>query len=836
MKTYPIDNILSSLKEHLLRNRSLVLQAPPGAGKTTRVPLALLECIPKSAGRIVMLEPRRIAATSASRWMAATLGEEIGATVGYTIRFDRRTSAATRIEVVTEGILTRRIQSDQGLEGVAMVIFDEFHERSLHADLALALCLDIQRNLRDDLKILVMSATLDGGPIAALLGDVPVITTEGRAFPVEERYLPPPQEGPRSVRTADALRTVLKETVGDVLVFLPGAGEIRAVADLLRPALELTGGEVCPLYGDLSFEEQERAIVPSGKRRIVLATNIAETSLTIEGVQVVVDSGLVRRLQYDPSTGMNRLMTVSISRASAEQRKGRAGRLGPGICYRLYGQYTFQAMLPFAPPEILISDLSSLVLELSVWGVKDPAELSWLDAPPGKAWDAAKMLLTELTALDGSGSPTALGRKMAGLPLHPRLSRLLVKAAEAGVGVLGADLAALLSERDIVRRGMDEPDLTERLEMLRRWRRDGKTPASADAAALKAVERTSRQLLTLIQRTETKKTEKQDEQELIAALLLAAFPDRLARLRDNDSGGRYVSFYGRGISFARPCRLAQKQYIIALNVDAGEKAEGTVHLAVSLDEELLRQECGSRILKSRKVEWDRREKKVTAVSEERLGAIILSEKPFQPAAEETGPVLCEAIRQDASLLFFNPAARKFMGRIALVRHAFPEETWPDLSENNLLATPEGWLLPWLTGVRNARDLAALNLLPALKAQLTWQQNRMLEERFPSHLVVPSGSSIALDYDSGDIPVLAVKLQEMFGLADTPMIAGGRVKVLLHLLSPARRPVQITQDLRGFWNTGYPLVKKELKGRYPKHPWPEDPWNAPPTKRLKPKGT
>ncbi|MBA4373227.1 MAG: ATP-dependent helicase HrpB [Thermodesulfovibrio sp.] len=836
MKTYPIDNILSQLKDTVLRNRSLVLQAPPGAGKTTRVPLALLENISPAAGRIVMLEPRRIAATSASRWMASILGEEVGATVGYTIRFDRRVSDATRIEVVTEGILTRRIQSDPGLDGVAMVIFDEFHERSLQADLALALCLDIQQNLREDLKIMVMSATLNSGPIAALLGNAPVITSEGKIFPVEERYLAETKEGPPAARAAEAVRRVVRETDGDILVFLPGAGEIKAAAEILRPALEQIGGEVHPLYGDLSFEEQERAIIPSAKRRIVLATNIAETSLTIEGVQVVVDSGLARRLQYDPSTGMNRLVTVSVSRASAEQRKGRAGRLGPGICYRLYSKYTFQSMVPFALPEILISDLSSLVLELAVWGVKDPSALSWLDDPPPKAWEAATVLLRELEALDKSGSVTAIGRKMARLPLHPRLSRLFVRAEEAGEIQLGADLAALLSERDIMRRGTGEPDLTERLELLRRWRREGKIAGTADLGALRAVDRTAKQLVNLIQKTERKRAERKDEQEMISVLLLAAFPDRLAKLREKESNGRYVLSHGRGVRFARQCSLAGNKYIIALNVDAGEKAEGVVHLAVSVDEDMLRRECSSRIEQIRRVEWERRERKVLAVSEERLGAIIMSEKPFYPTADETVPVVCEAIQADASLLIFNPEARKFMGRVALIQRAFPEEAWPDLSESHLASTPEIWLRPWLGSIRNARDLAGLNLLPALKAQLTWVQSRLLDERFPSHLVVPSGSRIALDYDSGDIPVLAVKLQEMFGLADTPMIAGGRVKVLLHLLSPARRPVQITQDLKGFWNSGYQQVKKELKGRYPKHPWPDDPWNALPTKRLKPKGT
>ncbi|RPI77181.1 MAG: ATP-dependent helicase HrpB, partial [Desulfobacteraceae bacterium] len=451
--SYPIDEILPALKTAVLDNPSVVLQAPPGAGKTTRVPLALLDILPAGKGRLVMLEPRRIAAVAAARWMAHLLGEEVGRTVGYSIRFDSKISGDTRIEVVTEGILTRRIQADPSLKKTAMVIFDEFHERSLQADLALALCLDARKHLREDLKILVMSATLESAPLAALLGDAPVIASHGKIFPVQERY---PDENRNlfpAAQAAAAVATALQETNGDILVFLPGAGEIRACAEALRPLAE-RGKEIAihPLYGDLPFEEQERAILPGPMRKIVLATNIAETSLTIEGVQVVIDSGLTRRLQYDPATGLNRLITVTASKASAEQRKGRAGRLGPGICYRLYGKHTFQSMIPYAPPEILISDLSALVLDLAAWGVKESSELAWLDAPPKPAWDTARELLQDLGALDGSGAITSKGKDMARLPLQPRLARLLLRAQELDCAQLGVDLAALLSERDILRR------------------------------------------------------------------------------------------------------------------------------------------------------------------------------------------------------------------------------------------------------------------------------------------------------------------------------------------------------------------------------------------------
>ncbi|MDA8082651.1 MAG: ATP-dependent helicase HrpB [Nitrospiraceae bacterium] len=837
MKHYPIDEILPELKKAIAGSPSAVLQAPPGAGKTTRVPLALLDIVP---GRILLLEPRRIAAVSAARWMAKTLGEQPGQTVGYTIRFDRKVSAATGIEVVTEGILTRRIQSDPGLEGVGIVIFDEFHERSIHADLALALCLDIQKNLREDLKILVMSATLDTGPAAALLGNAPVITSAGRSFPVEEIYMTEAGDVRLTRRVADAVNIALHNTKGDILVFLPGAGEISSCAATLRTMAgkKPDGVEVHPLFGDLPFEEQERAILPSKNRKIVLATNIAETSLTIEGVHVVIDSGLARRLQYDPSSGMNRLITVSISRASAEQRKGRAGRLGPGFCYRLYSQYGFESMIPFAPPEILVSDLSSVVLELAVWGVRSRTELSWLDAPPAAAWDSAKSLLTGLGAIDTAGAVTRTGKKMAALPLHPRLGRLLVKAEGLGCPQLGADLAALLSERDILRRGAqgrdDEPDISVRLDILRRWRRDGIVPEGADVWALRTVEKTARHLLRAAGGQDNLCKEA-GEHELISRLLLVAFPDRIARHRE-DAEGRYLLSQGRGVRFGRTSSISRSPYIIALNVDAGAGAEGIVHLAADITEELIRDECPSLIEKSRRVEWDRRGGRIVAVVEENIGEVALSVKPFNPTNDEKAPVLCEAIRSNPLLLNFSREDNEFLSRVALMRKTFPDGGWPELSPDGLAQNPELWLLPWLNRIRSAKDLAAMDLLPALKALLTWEQQRALESNAPTHIIVPSGSRISVDYSAGDTPVLAVKLQEMFGLADTPAVAGGRVKVLLHLLSPARRPLQVTQDLRGFWNSGYQEVKKEMKGRYPKHPWPDDPWNAAPTRRAKPKGT
>jgi len=831
----PIVDILPELKAAVCRNSTVVLQAPPGAGKTTRVPLALLDVIPPENGRILMLEPRRIAAVSAARWMAKTLGEDIGGTLGYSIRFDSRVSPQTRIEVMTEGILTRRILATPDLAGVAMVIFDEFHERSLQADLALALCLDIRRGLRDDLKLLVMSATLDCGPVSVLLDDAPVISSQGQAYPVEIRYCGDNRDSSVTSRMTDVVLKALGETEGDVLAFLPGAGEIRAVCEALGEAMnDRSTGNISlhPLYGDLPFEEQERAILPAATRKIVLATNIAETSLTIEGVRVVVDCGLTRRLQYDPATGMNRLVTLSVSQASARQRQGRAGRLMPGVCYRLYSHHTFQSLVPFAPPEIAISDLSSLVLDLAAWGVFDPGVLSWLDPPPPAAWRAAQELLKELGALDAKSLITPAGQAMSRLPLHPRLARLILKAAESGCPSLGADLAALLSERDILRSSFHTrivgSDLNDRLGILRQWRKDKRQPGPADASALRTVDATSRQIRRLM--GNVCDTGNQAD-SMIARLLLFAFPDRIAGKREDDNS-RYTLRSGRGVRLSAKTLTAESPYLIALVVDKGEKAEGTVHMAEPLTENLLRKVLGNQIESRRRVEWDKTEGRIIAVLEEHLGTLVLSVKPVNPSHEDIAFVLCEAIRTRAARINFSREAAQFQGRVRLMRRIFTEEKWPDLSEEALLSAPEEWLLPWLSGIRTAAQLAALNIMPALTETLPWDQRRLLNERAPVAIAAPSGHSIPVDYASGEIPVLAVKLQEMFGLAETPAIAGGRVRLLLHLLSPARRPVQITRDLKAFWDAAYPQVKKELKGRYPKHPWPDDPWNASPTRKTK----
>jgi ATP-dependent helicase HrpB len=842
-QSLPIDEILPELLLSLRNHPNCVLHAPPGAGKTTRVPIALLDVIPAAAGKIIMLEPRRLAAVSAARWMSRSLGEEAGGTVGYSIRFDSCSSSNTRIEVVTEGILTRRIQNDPLLEGVAMVIFDEFHERSIHADLGLALCLDVQRQVRADLKILVMSATLDCEPLSRLLGDATVVSSAGRSFPVEEIYLDNQHHGPLPARVVAATLRALADTAGDVLVFLPGAGEIRSCAARLAEAgLAQRGISIHPLYGDLPFDQQQSAIQPGRQRKVVLATSIAETSLTIEGVRTVIDCGLSRRLRHDQGSGMNRLVTVRESKASAEQRRGRAGRLAAGVCYRLFSRHTYQAMTPHTPPEILDSDLAPLLLELTAWGVTDPASLSWLDPPPAAALSSARQLLQDLAALDGAGRVTALGGAMARLPLHPRLSRLLLRARDLGCPDTGCDLAALLSERDIVRRtpggnttGRNVTSVSERLEVFQEWRRSDRVGEDADVGALKAVERVSGQLRRL-PGISSKRSSSSCDTDSLCRLLLAAYPDRVARLREGGEG-RYLLANGRGARLASAAAVTRIPLLIAVSVAGGDQGEGLIHLAETIPEELLRTELGQRIETREQIDWDAREGRIVAARGEFLGAVCLSSRAFTPGPEALLPTVVEAVRASGlGLLTRNDAFLQFQSRVLLLRQAFPADGWPDLSDAALLESLETWLAPAISGVRNAQQLAAVNCAAALLVLLDYRQRQALDELAPTHLTVPSGSRIRLDYCEGELPVLAVKLQELFGLADTPTIAKGRVAVLLHLLSPAGRPLQVTRDLKGFWDGSYHQVKKEMKGRYPRHPWPDDPWNAAPTRRAKPKGS
>lgn len=838
----PIEAVLPQVVAALHHHSSVVLQAPPGAGKTTRVPLALLTAPFLQGQKIIMLEPRRLAAVNAARWMAAQLKEEVGQTVGYSIRFERQVSAATRIEVVTEGILARRLQTDQALAGVVVVIFDEFHERSLNTDLALALCRDVQLGLREELKILVMSATLDGGPVATLLGEAPVVSSAGRSYPVEIRYLGEEGEADIARATARGIELALRETSGDILAFLPGAGEIRRCLKLLQEGGGAASVLISPLYGDLPFAAQQQAILPAGRRKVVLATNIAETSLTIEGVRVVVDSGWSRQALFDPASGLNRLATVRVSAASAEQRTGRAGRLGPGVCYRLWSVYTQRSLVPFTAPEIRNSDLTPLALELAQWGISDANSLSWLDPPPVAALAEGRRLLTRLGALDPQGKITPQGRAMAALPIHPRLSHLLLLAQRLGTGAIGCDLAALLAERDIFRSAagsakpqLSDSDLLDRLEALACWRRggaDGQGQGQVDPAACRAVDKVAGYW-----RHHLGGNDRQGgaNAELIGRLLAAAYPDRIGQQREPASA-RYLLANGRGASLSPRCSVRDAPYLVAASVEGGERSEGVIHLASALSLASLRTEFAAQLEWRRLVRWDSREGRVVAKEEERFGALVLAVRQVKPSAQELVTALVSGLTAPdgpgLTPLNWSLAALQLQARVQFLARTFPEETWPDFSSRQLLATLGDWLGPSLAGINSLSSLAAVDLVAPLKGMLSWEQQRKLEELAPTHVTVPSGSRLALSYSADEPPHLAVKLQEMFGLADTPKVARGRVVVVLHLLSPARQPIQVTRDLKGFWNGAYLEVKKELKGRYPKHPWPEDPWSAVATKGTK----
>ncbi|OGI54122.1 MAG: ATP-dependent helicase HrpB [Candidatus Muproteobacteria bacterium RIFCSPHIGHO2_12_FULL_60_33] len=876
----PVDEILPSLRQSLAAHQAMVLQAPPGAGKTTHVPLALLNETWLAGRSILILEPRRLAARAACARMAQLLGETAGQTVGYRIRFDSRVSAQTRIEVLTEGILTRRLQTDPELKNVGLVIFDEFHERHLHADLALALCLDSQKALREDLKILVMSATLDGAAVSKLLNDAPIVTSHGRRYPVDIRYLPRDPEGPLAQTACDVVMDALEKHAGDVLVFLPGAWEIRRAQELLQARLG-SRADVFPLYGDLPWETQDRAIQPSsGRRKIVLATPIAETSLTIEGVRVVVDGGFARVPQFDAGSGLSRLTTVRISRASSEQRAGRAGRLAPGVCYRLWSETTQRGLVPRSLPEIRGADLAPLALELSAWGVRDAGTLSWLDAPPEAAMNQARELLAELDAVDTAGRITETGRAMARLPLHPRLSHMLFAAEKLGLGSLACDVAALLSERDILTgEARRSADFTQRVEALHAFRQHGRAGApshQADANACARVNQAAQQFQRLLASASSmqKKSplphgrggEGEGEGEGVGLLLALAYPDRVALARAAGDT-RYLLASGRGARLPESEIRLRQPCIVAANISAGDaqgrasvgrsqlpasrdirtslystggrmpgatETEGLIYSAAPLELDALREHLATHIQTQDVVRWDSPQQIVIARREERFGALVLEGKPLTQAdPEKIRVAMLEGIRRlGIEALPWTRAAREWQTRVLSLRQWLPQENWPDVSDAALRETLEEWLGPYLDGMSRRDHLARLDLLAILKARLDWDMGRRLEEGAPTHLEVPSGSHVRLEYIPGESPVLKVKLQEMFGLADTPRVAWGKVPVTLHLLSPAQRPIQVTQDLRGFWERTYPEVKKELKGKYPKHPWPDDPWSATPTRRAK----
>jgi ATP-dependent helicase HrpB len=840
MNRLPIDDVLPALRAALAERHEAVLEAPPGAGKTTRVPLALLD-EPWLAGQsILMLEPRRLAARAAAERLASELGEKVGETVGYRIRLDSKVGPRTRIEVVTEGILARRLQDDPALDGVGLVIFDEFHERSLDADLALALTLNGRELLRGEppLKVLLMSATLEGERLSALLGQAPVVSSEGRMHPVEIRWGAPWQPGERSEpRVVQTVLQALADGPGSLLVFLPGQAEIRRVHEQLEDSL---AGRpevlLCPLHGELELPAQRAAIqpAPAGKRKVVLATNIAETSLTIDGVRVVVDAGLARVPRFDPASGMTRLDTQRISRASATQRAGRAGRLEPGVCYRLWSQTQHEQLAAYGAAEILAADLAGLALQLARWGVT-PAELAWLDLPPAAAYAQGRDLLARLGALDERGALNAHGQAMAELPAHPRIAHLLLRGQALGLGALAADLAALLGERDILRGG--GADLHSRMSLLA-----GESRASAGSrGGVQRARQLARQFRGYLRGKADEAVADPEHPRWLGALLAFAYPDRVARQRGK-GGGDYRLANGRAALFGEPDALMKHEWLVIADLGSrqGQRDE-RIYLAADLDPALFDSVLAEQVSVREELEWDEREGVLRAERQRRVGELVLSREALTGLDEAArGRALLGLVRRKGlELLSWTPELRQWQARVVLLRRLDLQQKddseWPDLSDAALLASLEDWLLPYLGKVSRLSHFATLDLPGMLAGLLPWPLPQRLDELAPKHLQVPSGSRIAIDY-SETPPVLAVRLQELFGLAATPRIAGGRQSVLLHLLSPARRPVQVTQDLASFWANTYAEVKKDLKGRYPKHYWPDDPLVAEPTARAKPRGT
>jgi ATP-dependent helicase HrpB len=819
----PIDDVLPRLAAALNAGTRAVLVAPPGAGKTTRVPLALLDEPFAAKGKIVVLEPRRLAARAAARRMASTLGESVGETIGLRVRLQSLVSARTRIEVVTEGVFARMILDDPSLDGVAAVLFDEFHERSLDADLGLALALDAQEGLRDDLRILVMSATLDGARVASLMPGAALIESEGRAFAVETRWLGRDPNARIEDEVARAILRALADDSGSILAFLPGQGEILRVAALLEERLRDRNVDVAPLYGAMDARAQDRAVAPApkGKRKIVLATSIAETSLTIEGVRVVVDSGLMRVPRYEPDVGLTRLETVRVSRANADQRRGRAGRVEPGVCYRLWEEAGTGGLASFAQPEILAADLSGLALDLTVWGVADPSGLRFLDPPPRAAFKEARALLASLGALDADGKVTDEGKRIAGLALPPRLARMVVDAARAGEARLAAEIAVVLTERGL---GGDAVDLTRRLENFRRDR----SPRADDARRL--ARNLAGRALAL---TAGPSPERERGSAGVGEWLAAAFPDRIAMARGKR--GEFLMANGRAAALEPHDPLAGEAYL-AVGEIVGRAAAARVAAAAPLTLQQIETVAGGAIETREETAFDRASASLRARRRRRLGALTLVEGSLSPPADEVSALALARGILDlglARLPWTKPLAQ-WRGRVNFLRRA-EGEPWPDLGDSALAASPD-WLAPYLVGKTRLDELASDELGQALKALLPHDLARRLEAEAPSHYVAPTGTAAAVDYESEGGPSVALRVQEFFGLAAHPALAGGRVPLTLHLLSPAHRPIQITRDLPGFWKGSWAAARADLRGRYPRHFWPEDPANAQPTTRAKPWGT
>ena len=824
---YPINEILPELLEALAKNSAAVLTAEPGSGKTTIAPLALLDQPWLVDKKIIILEPRRLAARASAARMSELFGDRVGGTIGYRVRFDSKVSRKTRIEVVTEGILIRMLQKDPELNNIGMVIFDEFHERSLQGDLAFALCLDV-RQIRKDLKLLVMSATIDSAEVAGLLDNGPVISGQGRCFPVAVEYLE--RQSTESVvsRTVKGIDRALNEQQGDILVFLPGTGEIRSVQSHYDKRTDLA---CLPLYGDLPLEKQNLvfANVPE-KRRLILATPIAETSLTIEGITTVVDSGQVKAPRFDPDSGLTRLATIPISKASAEQRTGRAGRLGPGHCYRLWTEGEQHSRPDFLPPEIINADLAPLMLELALWGVSDPDQLVWPDPPRQGQVNQARELLIELEAIDKKLNSTPMGKKLAGFPLHPRLALMLVRGHEQGLGRLACRLASILNNRDPLKgeAGRQSTDIEERLLLLEIFEQQGVSAVRAKSGDPSACRRILQEA-SQYQRLLGEKVKCSESHGEIGNLLASAYPDRIAHKKQGSS--QYLLASGRGALLPEGDHLGHSELLVAAKLDAGKK-QGRIFWAASLSMAELRSDHSRLIHTKKAVRWDAQQKRVAAVEEQCLGSLVLSQKKWSGASQDQiVKCLLEGIRQaGVTCLPWDKKSRELQARIQSA-HFWQPDAWPEVADETLI-NDLSWLEPYLIEANGINDLKKLDLFNILLARLSWQKQQKIDRLAPTHIKVSSGSRIKLRYQPGEPPVLAVRVQQMFGCKDTPAVAEGKVPVLIHLLSPAQRPIQITSDLAAFWKTTYREVKKELAGRYPKHYWPDNPLIAQATDKAK----
>lgn len=839
---YPVENVIEEIKKALFKDMKVVLQAPPGAGKTTIVPISLLDESWLSGKKIIILEPRRIAARASAYRMAELLNEKVGQTVGYHISMDRCVGRETRIEVITEGILTRRIQNDPTLEGTGLIIFDEFHERNLHSDLGLALALECSEVFSEDLRFLVMSATIDTSNISDLMSNAPVIVSEGKKWPVETRYVPVKQRGTAfhdiEKQYVNTIKVVVESEEGDILVFLPGVREIKKVESLLLKTIKTETVSIIPLFGRLSKKEQDRAIFPSSKgfRKIVLATSIAETSITIDGVSIVIDSGLMRVPRYFSGTGMSRLETVRVSNASAEQRRGRAGRTKPGVCYRLWDKSIEAVLKDYNAPEIMNTDLTGFVLELALWGVSDIHTLKLLDYPPESSILKAQQILTDIEAIDLSGKITPHGKKMASIGIHPRLAHMILKGSESGDAEVACFLAAVLSQQDFVSFvDYRESDIAIRLEILKSLHENkkyfDKNIKINKSLAMQVLKNALKYKKNISAGGDTFNLNK------VGELVAFAYPERILKLRSSQAGN-YLMANGMGAFVTKDDYLFSEKYLVAAELD-GNAHNSKVYLAAAYSKEQLIKSFDHKLQKVADVKWDKKSKSVIVKRELKYRELVISTETIDDAAPDivVDEMLYGIKECGINCLPWNKELRNFQARAVLIHRTGQYDDFPDLSDDVLTGTMDVWLKPFLPGITKISQLNKLNFKNTLFSLFDWKTKQIVESEAPTHITVPSGSRIPLKYFTKEngvepSPVLAVRIQELFGMRETPYIGNGKIPVTIHLLSPASKPVQVTKDLRSFWENTYFEVKKELKGRYPKHYWPDDPLNAVATNKTK----